>query len=916
MKCPSCSAEVSESGRYCSACGRPVSSLSQLPTGLATPSDIEAAQRRVSPSDPVGRFASSESIETEGFAPGAVLIERYRIIGLIGRGGMGEVYRADDLKLGQPVALKFLPGKLASEKTWIDRFYAEVRHARQISHPNVCRVYDVGEIEGRHFLSMEYVDGEDLASLLRRIGRLPGDKAVEIARQLCAGLAAAHDQGVLHRDLKPGNVMLDGRGRARITDFGLAVRADDEQGGAEVGGTPAYMAPEQLSGKGASVQSDLYALGLVLYELFTGRKAFEAATVAEWRRKHSQEQPAAPSTVTKELDPAVERAILRCLEKDPKARPRSAAAVAAALPGGDPLAAAIAAGETPSPEMVAAAGSDEGMKPAAAWACLVPILAGLALVAYLSPRAYRHGHVPLEKPPEALAERSKEISRRLGYNEKPLDTAWGFSGNGEYRRWVEDHDKSKNRWKDMEDGRPAAIYFWYRQSPVTLIPERFRGDDAGEIRVTETDPAPSVAGMIGIELDPLGRLIRFEAVPSPAIAPTTADRPPDWEALFAEAGLDRSAFAPSQPRWLPPFYADSRTAWSEVKPERADRPMGVEAAAGRGRAVYFELVGPWSRPPRMPPSESGPGFNAFELFGVSVFTVLLIGGSLLARRNLRLGRGDRRGAMRVAAFIFVCLMFNWALAARHVGNISEYALFTDGLSSVLFFAGLSWLIYIALEPLIRRRWPDSLIAWTRLLSGRFTDPLVGRVLLAGALLGVFEATLIEVGQLTRRAFEATPPIPPFPWTYTLRGPRLVAGHLVGASAVSMFLALAFALLFFLLRAVLRKEWLAAVAFTLIMALPLSGVTTERVEAGGLIVAVLGLIKAAALILVFLRFGLLALVFGNFFGHLLEFPLTTDSSAWYAGTSLFLLLVLAALAIYGFRIATAGRPLISGARLDD
>src|SRR5207249_5688760 len=130
----------------------------------------------------------------------------------------------------------------------------------------------------------------------------------------------------------------------------------------------AYMAPEQLEGRGASVQSDLYALGLVLYELFTGRRVFEAASLAEWRLKHSQEQPTAPSTLTKELDPAVERAILRCLEKNPGQRPRSAAAVAAALPGGDPLAAAIAAGETPSPEMVAAAGSNEGMKPAAAWA--------------------------------------------------------------------------------------------------------------------------------------------------------------------------------------------------------------------------------------------------------------------------------------------------------------------------------------------------------------------------------------------------------------------------------------------------------------------------------------------------------------------------------------------------------------------
>jgi serine/threonine-protein kinase len=887
-----------------------------MPTGLATPSAVQAAQRRVHSSDPIGRLASSESLEPDALTPGSVLGGRYRIVGLIGRGGMGEVYRADDLKLGQPVALKFLPAKLASEPAWIERFYGEVRHARGVSHPNVCRVYDVGEIQGRHFLSMEYVDGEDLASLLRRIGRLPPDKAVEIARELCAGLAAAHDKGVLHRDLKPANVMIDGRGRAKITDFGLAAGVGDDKAGAEVSGTPAYMAPEQLSGKGASVQSDVYALGLVLYEIFTGRKPFEAATLADWRRRHSEDPPTAPSTVTPGLDPVVERVILRCLEKDPTARPRSVAAVAAALPGGDPLAAAIAAGETPSPEMVAAAGSDEAMKPAAAWACLLSILAGLALAAWLSPRAYRHGHVPLEKPPDALVERSKEIVRKLGYTEKPADTAWGFSGNGEYRRWVEEHDKSKNRWKDMEDGRPASIYFWYRQSPAPLMAERYRGDGAGEILVTKTDPPPSVAGMIGVELDPLGRLTRFEAVPSPASARTTFGRPLDWETLFGEAGLDRTAFAPIESRWLPPFYADARMAWIEGQPERADRPLGIEAAAQGGRPVYFELVGPWSRPARMPRSATRLEFNAFEVFVASVFTVLLVGGGLLARRNLRLGRGDRRGALRVAAFVFFCWMVDWALEARHVANISEYPLFIYAVGVSLFLGGLSWLIYIALEPLIRRRWPDSLIAWTRLLSGRFSDPLVGRVLLAGALLGVFEAVSVEVAQLSRWAFDTTPPIPPFPWDMTLLGPRTVAGHIVGASAASMFLALGFALLFFLLRAVLRKEWLAVAAFALIMAMPLSGVTTERLEAGGLIAVAFGLVKAAAFILVFLRFGLLALVFGNFFGHFLEFPLTTDSSAWYAGTSLFLLLVLAALAVYGFRIALAGRPMFSGMPLDD
>src|SRR5262249_32416734 len=139
------------------------------------------------------------------FLPGTVLAGRYRILGLLGRGGMGEVYRADDLKLGQAVALKFLPANVEKDGDRLQRFLNEVKIARQISHPNVCRVYDVGEVDGHHFLSMEYVDGEDLSSLLRRIGRLPQDKAVQIARELCLGLAAAHEQGILHRDLKPAN---------------------------------------------------------------------------------------------------------------------------------------------------------------------------------------------------------------------------------------------------------------------------------------------------------------------------------------------------------------------------------------------------------------------------------------------------------------------------------------------------------------------------------------------------------------------------------------------------------------------------------------------------------------------------------------------------------------------------------------
>src|SRR6185369_2344781 len=178
------------------------------------------------------RTPSSSGSSDEGrFPAGTILGERYRVLGLLGRGGMGEVYRAHDLKLDQIVALKFLPAATARDPRLLERFRGEVRIARQVSHRNVCRVHDIGEADGSAFISMEYVDGEDLGSLLKQIGRMPPDKAIEIARKLCAGLAAAHEKGVLHRDLKPANIMLDSQGHVLIMDFGLAAAAGAIAGG-------------------------------------------------------------------------------------------------------------------------------------------------------------------------------------------------------------------------------------------------------------------------------------------------------------------------------------------------------------------------------------------------------------------------------------------------------------------------------------------------------------------------------------------------------------------------------------------------------------------------------------------------------------------------------------------------------------
>ena len=238
------------------------------------------------PRGPAGCRRRAAGQPATALAPGTLLAERYRILGLLGRGGMGEVYRAEDLRLGQNVALKFLPAAVAEDPQRLAQFHHEVRIARQVSHRNVCRVYDIGEDHGRVFLTMELIDGEDLSLLLKRIGRFPEERATEIARQICAGLAAAHELGVLHRDLKPANIMLDADGRVRITDFGLAGLAGSFTDIRS--GTPAYMAPEQLAGQDVSERSDIFALGLVLYEIFTGKRAFDATTIAELLRKHDE----------------------------------------------------------------------------------------------------------------------------------------------------------------------------------------------------------------------------------------------------------------------------------------------------------------------------------------------------------------------------------------------------------------------------------------------------------------------------------------------------------------------------------------------------------------------------------------------------------------------------------------------------
>ncbi|MGC1107906.1 MAG: protein kinase [Candidatus Acidiferrales bacterium] len=262
----------------------------------------------------------------------SALSQRYDILSEAGHGNMGNVYKARDRETGETVALKLIKPEIASDQAMTERFKNELLFARKITHKNVCRVYEFNRIGGIAYTSMEFVEGESLRSVLSRFGGLPVRKAVDLALQICSGLKEAHAQGIVHRDLKPENVMIDAHGNVKIMDFGIARSMENgtRLTGAMIG-TPAYMAPEQVSGKPVDYRTDIYALGLVLYEMFTGSETFRADTPVAIALKQMQEAPAPPHDIDPNIPVYIERAILKCLEKDPAKRFQSIAELELAL---------------------------------------------------------------------------------------------------------------------------------------------------------------------------------------------------------------------------------------------------------------------------------------------------------------------------------------------------------------------------------------------------------------------------------------------------------------------------------------------------------------------------------------------------------------------------------------------------------
>lgn len=867
-----------------STSGRPVPYFSAVPSS----GGIDPTSPRFDATT-LARSDESQSVDGSLFPAGSVLAGRYRLVARLGQGGMGDVYRAEDLKLGESVALKFLPLSLSLDPDTLARFHQEVRLSRQVAHRNVCRVFDIAEADGWSFLTMEYIDGEDLASLLRRIGRLPEAKAIQLARQLCAGLAAAHEVGILHRDLKPSNVMIDGEGRAKISDFGVAHLFDGLKEGMEVAGTPAYMAPEQIQGEVSDVRSDVFALGLVFYEMFTGERPFEAEDLVPMVLRGGRAEPVTPpSDHLPTLDPGIEDLIMAMLDDEPSARPSSALEVAAMLPGGDPLAAALEAGETPSPEMVASAPDRSLLDRRWAWGGVLWVLLLLPLIQWLGQGSLL-GMVGAEKPPAVLEDRAQLLLRELGLTAAVVDAVGGYQYEVQRIERLSETLDEPAAWRRRAVQRPMLVTYWYRQAPSSLLPWQVAWSP-------EPFDPPAGPGEAFVVLDGQGRLERFRL--EPAIeerAVSVAEHgslveSPDWETFYRAAQLDSAAFRPVEgsaatyPSGLPDH--DRHWSWSGEAP--TGEMLSVSAASLAGEPVFFVVEDPQSmggdrRPPAKTVIPAGQ-----ELLLVTFFTLMGTALVLMYRHWMR-RRADRRAAgvlgLTVAAISFVGMV----LGAHHPPGTEQFFLLLEILEAAAFRGAAVALVYLALEPTIRRRAPEVLITSTRLLAGRAWDPRVGRDLLAGLALGVGAVAVCALANLTSLAF-GSQPLRIYGLSQKLAG----FGGAFYWMTFSLFIEVIGSLLLCLLYALL-VTWLKK-------PLPASlGLWLAIAAIGGFqpVVLLAGILFVVALV----RFGILAtIVTWTCVDWLLFFPAGALPGDWWLPLAALPACVLGVLAIYAGRTA--------------
>ncbi len=834
--------------------------------------------------------------------PGTIIAGRYRIVSPLGVGGMGIVYRAEDLTLNQPVAIKFLPPAVATNPAWLARFRNEARLARTVTHPNVCRVHDIGEADGENFITMEFVSGEDLASLLRQIGRPSNDKSLNIAKQICAGLATAHRAGVLHRDLKPANIMIDADGNARITDFGIAGLSGHIAAGEIRAGTPAYMAPEQITGRDVTVRSDIYALGLVLYELFSGCQAFRAETIGEYLRLHENQTPRPLSEIVEHLPQGVEDVVQQCLQKQPELRPASALHVAAALPGTDALQVALESGITPSPDLIAASPARKNGASHRAWL----MVAGLSLLACV---AILRSVYPIQwdnlgtLPPAALAERARRSLETAGFSRPLAHEAFGYCA-------------TEDAWQPMalafagEDiatrvlpARAAEPCFFYHQSDRPLVPVAMENVFWRAGYVTPWDPPIAKANSRAVLLNSGGDLILLGAGPDDAAGESKAgdgDRVNEvWSALKRAAGMDID-----RPDTVESPAIDFQGCKiSELSNTRTlnGRASVMAGCTSHGSPTFFAAG--------TQPKEDSPVRGGEKIVGASqrsivitaqrmLFLLLFVITVPIGLRKLCTARIDYHGVVQIA---IVIVLLEIAAAVLH---LERSVSFYDGLSRLCMavvrgagIAGLFGIFYLAVDAYARRFWPHLLVTWNRLLLHRFGDPDVRFHTLIGACVGCWWAfvTAAERAIVSITGQDVRPMFSGERVAEKLHGVTAALASYLGCVEQSLIYGLLFLLLLVVVRTWIRHPAWAAVVCALLMA----PVVVPRGANSYTAWLAMGLCGVVVCVWIMVRYGLLAMVVAIFVSAVLNAtPMNVSSHAWTAGISMCAIIIVVCFIAYG------------------
>jgi len=425
--------------------------------------------------------------------------------------------------------------------------------------------------------------------------------------------------------------------------------------------------------------------------------------------------------------------------------------------------------------------------------------------------------------------------------------------------------------------------------------------------VTAGNPDPYYSREVRVHVDGTGRLVLLEGVPPERAESTDTAAPPDWGALFAAAGLSQKDYRPAGPQWSPPWFADRRAAWERGDAAREEIPARVEAAAFGGRPVYFAMIDPWDRADRMVPPDPVRGqFASLGAF-VLVFSSIIGGSIFLARRNLRLGRGDRRGALRLALYMVAVSSATELLLATHALDLGmEFTRMIELLRNATIIGCLTWLGYIALEPILRRRWPDAMISWNRLLEGRWRDPRIGRDLVAGAAAAGAMILLFDVAQPMAIRLAGVAPSLRLTNTLTLEGTTGVLSRVGYALLTTLMVPMCLLFLVLLLRMALRVHLLAAGVSVLLLTIP----ELYASPLPALTFCTESLFWILLLVLL-TRFGLVSGMAFYFYFELVHQIPSPDFSAWYAGGTVLLLVVMAAVAGFGLATSVSGGPARAG-----